>query len=238
VDAHFRKILSDDPKEKEVKGAAVATIQAFPALLDYYIREKEVTGGNAHKISDIKVKETEEQLIRQIILFVNTYLAGSSFYTEGDTFEASLRRVQFLKDVIENKDGYRLFYVKGKPIKREEDLHIMYRLTWFASPIEIDREVNNGRGPVDFKASMGSKDKTLVEFKLASNTKLKKNLENQVGIYEAANNTSKSIKVILFFNENEYKRVFEILKELKLLERPDVIVIDACGDNKPSASVA
>jgi len=85
---------------------------------------------------------------------------------------------------------------------------------------------------------MGSKDKTLVEFKLASNTKLKKNLENQVGIYEAANNTSKSIKVILFFNENEYKRVFEILKELKLLERPDVIVIDACGDNKPSASVA
>ena len=57
-------------------------------------------------------------------------------------------------------------------------------------------------------------------------------------MYEAANNTSKSIKVVLFFSDVEYKRVFEILKELKLLDRPDVVMIDAGRDNKPSASNA
>ena len=178
VDEHFRALLSDNPKDDEVKEAASATIQAFPEVLDYYIREKEDTGDKAHQISGLKVHETEEQFVKQVRELVDLHLAGTEFYREADSFEASLRRVYFLKDVIENKDGYRLFYMKDKPIKREEDLQIMYRLTWFASSFEIDREVNNGRGPVDFKASKGSKDKTLIEFKLASNSKLKKNLQN------------------------------------------------------------
>lgn len=236
VDEHFRALLSDNPKDDEAKEAASATILAFPEVLDYYIREKEETGDKAHQISGLKVHETEEQFVKQVRELVDLHLAGTAFYQETDSFEASLRRVHFLKDVIENKDGYRLFYLKDKPIKREEDLQIMYRLTWFASSFEIDREVNNGRGPVDFKASKGSKDKTLIEFKLASNSKLKKNLQNQVGVYEAANNTSKSIKVILFFSDTEYKRVFEILKDLKLLDRPDVVTVDAGRDNKVSAS--
>ena len=59
-----------------------------------------------------------------------------------------------------------------------------------ATEYDVNREVNNGRGPVDFKVSKGSKDTTLVEFKLASNTKLKKNLENQVEIYKKANCTA------------------------------------------------
>lgn len=50
--------------------------------------------------------------------------------------------------------------------------------------MDVNREVNNGRGPVDFKISKGSKDTTLVEFKLASNSKLKNNLAKQVDIYK------------------------------------------------------
>lgn len=238
VDEHFRKMLSDNPKAEEVKAAVAATIETFPGLLDYYIKQKEETGEQAHKTSALKVREIEVQFIKQIRELVDMHLSGTAFYQRTDSFEASLQRVHFLKDVIENKDGYRLFYLNGKPIKREEDLQIMYRLTWYASTFEIDREVNNGRGPVDYKASKGSKDKTLVEFKLASNSKLKKNLQHQVKIYEAANNTRKSIKVILFFNASEYKRVHGVLKDLKLLEQEDIILIDAGRDNKPSASTA
>lgn len=51
------------------------------------------------------------------------------------------------------------------------------------------------------KISKGDLDKTLVEFKLASNSKLKQNIANQVQVYEAANNTNQSMKVILYFNE-------------------------------------
>jgi hypothetical protein len=111
----------------------------------------------------------------------------------------------------------------------------MYRLTWFASPYDVNAEVNNGRGPVDYKVSMGSADKTLVEFKLASNSKLKQNLKHQVDVYNAANQTATAIKVIMYFSETELQKVQKILLELELSDRPDVVLIDA-RTNKPSAS--
>jgi len=105
--------------------------------------------------------------------------------------------------------------------------------------LDVNREVDNGRGPVDFKISRGSKDSTLVEFKLASNSQLKRNLERQVEVYEKASDpTNPSIKVILYFNELEHKRVIDILEDLKLRDNKNIILIDARKDNKPSASKA
>jgi hypothetical protein len=132
-----------------------------------------------------------------------------------------------LKDVIENKDGYKIFYLKGKPIERESDLQILYRLTWLATPSDVNREVNNGRGPVDFKISRGSKDKTLIEFKLASNSGLERNLKSQVEIYEKANDAKKSFKVIIFFSQHDLERVEKILKRLKIDKNPYIYLIDA-----------
>lgn len=236
VNEYFIRRLSEDAKEDEIRQAAAATIEHFPQLIDYYIRRKEDTGDEAHKVSGLKVRETEIQFIQQIRMLVDEKLAGTEFYEEGDSFEESLRRLHFLKSVIENQDGYRLFYLKGKPVQREADLQIMYRLTWYATTYDANREVNNGRGPVDFKVSRGSADKTLIEFKLASNSKLKQNLKHQVGVYEAANDTAKSIKAILYFSDTEFRKVQGILKELGLLGRRDVVLIDASNENKPSAS--
>ena len=132
-------------------------------------------------------------------------------------------------------DGYKIFYLDGKPIRRENDLQIMYRLVWYATEFDVNREVNNGRGPVDFKVSKGSRDATLVEFKLASNSKLKKNLANQVEIYKKASCTDRAIKVILYFTEEEYSKVNRVLNDLGLQGCKDIVLIDAT-DNKPSAS--
>lgn len=141
-----------------------------------------------------------------------------------------------MKQVIENNDGYKLFYVDGKPIQREADLQIIYRLTWYASDFDVNREINNGRGPVDYAVSKGVKDKCLIEFKLASNSKLKQNLANQVEIYEKASMTKDSIKVILYFDENELRKTNKILKELKLENRLNIILIDA-GVKKSASKV-
>lgn len=236
VNEYFIRRLSEDAKEDEIREAATATIEHFPQLIDYYIRRKEDTGDEAHKVSGLKVRETEIQFIQQIRMLVDEKLAGTEFYEEGDSFEESLRRLHFLKGVIEDQDGYRLFYLNGKPVQREADLQIMYRLTWYASTYDANREVNNGRGPVDFKVSKGSADKTLIEFKLASNSKLKQNLKHQVSVYEAANDTAKSIKAILYFSDTEFRKVQDILKELGLLGRRDIVLIDASASNKSSAS--
>ena len=76
----------------------------------------------------------------------------------------------------------------------------------------------------------------MVEFKLASNSKLKLNLKHQVEIYEKANQTHKSIKVIMCFSLLEMQKVEKALKDLGLENREDIILIDASRDNKDSAS--
>ena len=143
-----------------------------------------------------------------------------------------------MKDVIENKGGHKFFYVNGEPLHREEDLQILYRLTWFATPSDIGREVHDGRGSADFKASRGASDKTIIEFKLAKNSHLKNNLDHQTAIYQRASDAKRSITVILYFYNNELLRTQKILRDLKLENANNIVLIDARTDNKPSGSKA
>lgn len=115
-------------------------------------------------------------------------------------------------------------------------MQVIYRLVWYGSSLDVNREVNNGRGPVDYKISYGKKNSTLVEFKLASNSKLKQNLAKQVEIYKAASETERAIKVIMYFTEKEYEKLCTVLNELGLADCKDIVLIDARDDNKESAS--
>ena len=74
---------------------------------------------------------------------------------------------------------------------------------WYNTAFDVNREVENGRGIVDYTISKGAMDKTLIEFKLASNSKLKSNLQHQLSIYAKANDTDKYISVILYFTDKE-----------------------------------
>lgn len=240
---YFQKRLPKPSKNKkntqtEITQAIQDTIRQFPEIIKWYIKQKEENKEGAKSISKQNVQEVETVFIHQISSFVETLLEKTQFYEikPESSYDEALQRIAFLKRVIEINDGYRLFYIDGNPIKREEDLQIIYRLTWYASDFDINREVNNGRGPVDYAVSKGSKDKTLIEFKLASNSKLKQNLQKQVEIYEQANNTKNSIKVILYFDNSELRKVNKILKELKIENKPDIILIDA--GRKISASNA
>ncbi len=239
VNNYFRSVLPQDPKKKDEKDAAVKTILAFPELIDYYIKHKEDNGDRATSISEQKVAHSELMYVDQFTAFAKLLAEKTDFYkTPYDSYDEAMQRVQYLKSVIENNDGYRFFYVDNEPIRREEDLKIAYRLTWRGSTFDFNTEVNNGRGPVDVKVSKGSADKSLVELKLATNTQLERNLQNQVGVYEEANDTKKSIKVIIYFTFQELRRVQGILKRLGLEGKENIVLIDARKDNKPSASKA
>lgn len=239
VNNYLHSQLIKDAKPEDKREAWKNVLKMYPEVLDHYIRLKEDNGNEAITRSSLLVSETEAQFITQVKRFVNECLETSGFYQIPDnTLDEARERVIFMKQVIENNDGYRIFYFKGNPIKREQDLQIIFRFTWFATPSDVNREVNNGRGPVDYKISRGKRDSTLVEFKLASNTQLKRNLQKQIEIYKIANNTKKSIKVIIFFSMEEEARVKSILRELDEDKNPDIILIDARSDNKPSASTA
>jgi len=239
INEYLLRQIPDKASRREVNEAITRTLRKFPILIDHYIRFKEDHGDEAVALSEERIKETEVFFIRIVTNLVEALREKEEFYSnKGDTFDEAFNRVMFLKQVIENNDGYRLFYVKGEPVKREADLQLIFRLTWYAAEDDVNSEVNNGRGPVDYKISRGSKDSTLVEFKLASNSKLKQNLAKQVEVYEAANQTNKSIKVILYFTDLELEKVIKILKELELGQNKNLILIDARATNKASGSNA
>lgn len=239
VNNYFRKRLPKDATAEERASAAIATIAEFPVLIDAFIKRKEDTGSEAENISRQKVALSIDLYVRQFGELAQLLQKSSDFYRlSGTTYDEAYRRVLFFKDVIEHKGGHRLFYVKGRPVERETDLHVAYRLTWFSSFADVTREANDGRGPVDFKVSYGSADKTLVEFKLATNSQLKRNLRRQAPIYERASDAKRTIKVIFYFTAAQLQRVQKILKELELVGDKDIVLVDARKDNKPSASKA
>ena len=239
INEYFRQVLPRKPTAKDERAAVEKTLRHFPALIDYYIREKEKSGDQAIKRAAEHVSEVNSRFVWNPGPFVQILSTKSQFYQlAGTTLDETRRKIEFLKHVVENQDGYKIFYVKGKPIERESDLHILFKLVWEGSPSSVDPEVNAGRGPVDFKISRGAYDKTLVEFKLASNSQLERNLENQVSIYEKAHKTTQSYKVILFFTARDEAKVKRILQRLKAPQGTGIILIDARRDNKPSASKA
>lgn len=237
--------LSHDPKqtkqemEREKRRAIAGAILDHPEVIEYYIQQKEDAGEQAKAVSAQKVAETEAWLVDQVRAFVVAHLVGTSFYTQPkDTYEEARSRALFLKHVLEDQDGYRLFYHDGEPVQREADFQRLFKLVWFGTSSDVNSEVNNGRGPVDFKISRGTADRSLVEFKLAKNSKLKRNLERQVAIYETASGADRSLKVIGYFSREQLTRVENILRELKLEDDPSIILIDCRADNKTSASNA
>lgn len=243
IENYFNSVLvrhrHKEPTQKERDHASALTLLKYPELIDYYIRRQEDRGAKASNVSAEKVLQTELMFIHQLRDVQKVLEAQTSFYSTGcNSYEEAHARLAYLKDVIENKGGHRIFYQDGVPLERESDLQILYRLVWCGTPSDVTREANDGRGPVDFKISRGASDKTLVEMKLAKNSKLERNLLKQVPIYQAASDAKRAIKAIIYFSESEYGKVLRVLRRLGIESHRDIVLIDARADNKPSGSKA
>jgi K+/H+ antiporter YhaU regulatory subunit KhtT len=240
VDRYFKEQLGRKPSAKERTEAAMKTIRQFPELLDRYIRLKEDTGDRAEAVSAARVEEIKVALVQQVAKTIGDLESNTDFYEKPWTsYDECRDRVEYFKDYIENKDGYKLLNRgAGEPFSQEKEVQLAFGLVWCKTDFDVNREPNNGRGPVDFKVSYGSKDKSLIEFKLGGNNHLKRNLEKQITVYEAANGTRSSVKAIVCYTAEQERRVARILRELKLQNEESVVVIDARIDNKPSASRA
>jgi hypothetical protein len=236
INLYFQKRLPIRPNKKDVERAISLTIQEYPEILDYYIRHKENTKDKAVKVSAEKIEKIKTELISTLSEFCERVEESSEFFSIKPTsYDAALKRANYLKDVIENNDGYRIFYKDGKAIASEETIQRIFRLTWFATPYDVNSEVNNGRGPADYKISSGERDSTIVEFKLAASSSLKRNLLNQTEIYKKASKTINDIKVILCYTKAEVAKVNRILKSIKQEGAENIVIIDAT--KKLSASV-
>jgi hypothetical protein len=106
-----------------------------------------------------------------------------------------------------------------------------------AHNLDLNREPNAGRGPVDFKISSGYNARVNVEVKYTSNN-IKSGYEKQLPIYNAAERTEYSIFLIIRTTDS-MKALEELIKfredEVAIGKRvPEIFVVD--GRIFPSAS--
>lgn len=232
-----KKQISERSIKKIEKNAFLSMVDSYPELYDYYIKICEDN-------PDIAISRSKEEVDIQLTKFIEnseniTSLFLSSFENKEhkNAKEEAKYRIKFFKHIIEDCDGYKNLYYKGEPISLENDLQRLFKLVWFRTEYQVDAESNNGRGQTDFIVSKGNNNKNIIEFKLASNSKLS-HVFDQVDVYEKANNSLDSLIVIFYFTEKEYTKTMNMLTQKDKINQinDSIFLVDCRADNKISAS--
>ena len=155
------------PTQTDRTAAADATIERYPELLDYYIALKEIDGERAKVASQEHVSATRYVFYDQLRDLLTQLLDQEDFYRGPvSSYSEALTKARAFKHYVESKDGYRLINSGSGSFGSEADVQLFFGLAFVGSTFDVNREPNNGRGPVDFAVSKGAYNKSLIEFKL------------------------------------------------------------------------
>jgi hypothetical protein len=143
--------------------------------------------------------------------------------------------------LIENNGLNELLY-DGAKLKHERFAQLLFYgiadAYCAANNLDLSREPNAGRGPVDFKVSRGYQAKVTVEVKYSSNPATARGFSEQLPEYNKAERTTHSVYLILRTTLST-GAIDSVLTASSLAKRlgnrsPEVVVVDA--RRKPSAS--
>ncbi len=232
------KKISEKEYIKIETAAFLNALKQWPELYDYYIKLKEDNPDIIISIAQEERDKIRDEYITRVNNFVNDFKTNNKIILEEyNAIDEARKRIEFFKNRIEYGGLYKDLYYNGTPIAKEGTLQRMFKLVWCRTNYDVNAEVNNGTGPVDFKVSFGKDNSNLVEFKLAKNSKLSHVLK-QVASYNHSNQETKSLIVIFYFNTIELNKVNGFIKKYNLqgLLDKDIYLIDCRNDNKISAS--
>jgi len=224
-----KKQPETDYSPKSRKNALLKTVWEYPEVLDYYIKYKEQGKKDA-----IKYHVADPDFVN---FFPDTEAIQTEFRNQNfgriSSLNDCIARISFFKKTLESNSN--ALYIKGAPLK-EKQLQLIFKMTTYNSLFDYNSEVNNGHGAIDFIVSYGSADKTGLELKLASNTKLKPNLLNQGRVYEVDGNLKHVIKIIFYFSDEDLGRVHRILDEVnKVVDNYEIFLVD-CRKKKSASN--
>lgn len=177
--------------------------------------------------------------------YIEEFSTGLEVISKKDFFDFVKYICNEFKLFVEDQAGYKLLWDDNKNRGKKEEasqllFHGIVRAYCKLNNIDITREANIGRGPVDFKFSKGYEDRVLLEVKLARNSSFWDGLEKQLPQYLKSEEISKGIFMVIVYKDEEYKKISEINAVLSSISPQlgyeiDVVIIDAIN-NKTSAS--
>jgi hypothetical protein len=145
---------------------------------------------------------------------------------------------------IEENQGWGLLWNDNKTPRHEKSSQLLFlgiiKHYCKANDIDISKEPNIGRGPVDFKVSKGYRLRALMEAKLARNTKFWKGITAQLPTYLKAEEIEIGYFIVIVYNDDDEERVVGIQETIKEVMKETgrelkAIVVDA-RPGRPSAS--
>lgn len=149
---------------------------------------------------------------------------------------------------VENTDLWRALWDDNLTKHRDEKIvQAIAGAMWVqrckAADIDVSKEPNMGRGPVDFKFSAGWQRRALVEVKFISSTKFFSGADKQLPQYLKSEQISVGYYLCIGFAAKDFEvdrinRVSDTCKALGAAKGIDIvpIYVDARHDNKQSAS--
>ncbi|MGB9927809.1 MAG: hypothetical protein ACPK85_05325 [Methanosarcina sp.] len=133
------------------------------------------------------------------------------------------------KNLVENR-GYRLLWDEYGNPRDEESCQILFDI--YAKKycqnvgIDLTREVETGRGPVDFRLSSNAHFTAHVEFKKESNSKLSHGLTKQLPTYMSSEDAKIGFFVIFDFGTRDISKLKNDLEAQRIeLERDKEIIL-------------
>ncbi|QDT14431.1 toll/interleukin-1 receptor domain-containing protein [Alienimonas californiensis] len=202
--------LSKKSKAKDVAAAQSSALDAFPELVEYYIRLREEQGDQATSVSSQKVEATRKAFVEQVKALIRDHLQPAGFYDiSGDAKAIRDGRLKCLQGVFSQDEALSLLKDRGEAIQSESDLRLILRIIWHYTD-----EDDLGELPPAVKASW-----PLLTAKLGSSSQLER------GVKSALADPLKEV-AIFAFNENQAVAAGRVMARLHGLESERVTI---CG---------
>jgi hypothetical protein len=192
---------------------------------DLLVRWAEVGAGAAARITPIAAPTAEPEF--------RTWLEGL---------------VLEFQHAVEDRDLWRALWDDALTKPRKEKIVQAIAAAMFsplcrAANVDISREVDMGRGPVDFKFSQGWERRALIEVKLMNSTKFFTGASKQLPQYLRTEQIEFGLYLCVGYTDADFEsdriaRVESSLRALSVEKGVDMkpIYVDARHNNKPSAS--
>lgn len=148
------------------------------------------------------------------------------------------------RNYVENNEGWRLLWNENGTPRREQASQLLFlgvvKHYCKANNIDISREANIGRGPVDFKVAQGYTLRALLEVKLARNSRFWNGLRRQLPKYQEAEGIELGYFVVVVYSEADLNKIAGIQNAVEAVNQETgyaitPFIIDA-RQNPPPAS--
>lgn len=154
--------------------------------------------------------------------------------------------IEEFRNYVENNKGWKLLWNDNGTPRREDAAQFLFlgiiKHYCKANNIDISREPDIGRGPVDFKVSHGYGLRALMELKLARNTRFWNGLEKQLPKYQEAENVDVGYFIVILFGDKDFDRLPQLQERVGAVNEKTgynigSVTVDASPDPKSASKL-